>query len=100
MTTLNNNENVNESRTVRDFFITDLRFDENHLYVTLKSGAEIVVPLWWYPRLQHALPSQREHWELCAGGRGIHWPDIDEDLDAYGFIHGLKSPDAVAPMEH
>jgi hypothetical protein len=36
------------------------------------------VPLWWYPRLLRATPTQRERFEI--GRFGVHWPEIDEEV--------------------
>jgi hypothetical protein len=52
----------------------------------------ISVPLAWYPRLLHASADQRNNWELCGGGFGIHWPDIDEDLSTEGLLRGAPAP--------
>jgi hypothetical protein len=30
-------------------------------------------------------------WELCAGGYGLHWPDLDEDLSAEGLLRGAPA---------
>ena len=45
-------------------------------------GRIIKVPLAWYPRLLNTSPAQRSNWEICDGGYGIHWIDIEEDLSA------------------
>jgi len=102
MTTLHSNEELAQGKhprtgTAGEFFIDDVSFHGEHMRVLLKNGATVEVPLWWYPRLHRATQKQRENWEFCAGGRGLHWPDLDEDLDAYGFIHGLKAPGAKPP---
>jgi len=31
-------------------------------------------------------PEQRANWQICGGGYGIHWPDIDEDLSTEGLL--------------
>jgi hypothetical protein len=28
----------------------------------------------------HAAPDERNSWRLIGGGRGIHWPELDEDI--------------------
>jgi hypothetical protein len=65
---------------------------EETLRVTLVDGRSISVPLAWYPRLLHATPEQRNNWEICGGGFGIHWPEIDEDLSAEGLLRGRPAP--------
>mgnify|MGYP000541331753 CR=1 FL=1 len=69
--------------------VKDVRFSENMLTVDLMDGRIISVPLLWYPKLFNATPEQREHWEVCGAGYGIHWPVIDEDLSIDGLI-GVK----------
>jgi hypothetical protein len=72
-----------------------VRFKSDSLVVSLKDGREISVPLAWYPRLQHASTSQRKRFKLSAGGYGIHWPEIDEDLSTEGLLRGAPSPEAT-----
>jgi hypothetical protein len=72
-----------------------VRFKSDSLVVSLKDGREISVPLTWYPRLQHASTSQRKRFKLSAGGYGIHWPEIDEDLSTEGLLRGAPSPEAT-----
>ena len=76
--------------------VKDLRCTEETLSVDLMDGRTITVPLAWYPRLLHATAKQRENWEPCAGGYGIHWPEIDEDLSTEGLLRGAPAPRAQA----
>lgn len=80
---------------VGDERVLDARFDDHSLIVDLMDGRTISVPLVWYPRLSNATPEQRMHWEICAGGYGIHWPDIDEDLSTEGLLRGAPAPKAA-----
>lgn len=72
--------------------VKDVHFTEDSLSVDLADGRTISVPLVWYPRLLHASADQRNNWELCGGGFGIHWPDIDEDLSTEGLLRGAPAP--------
>jgi len=56
------------------------------LTVVLADGREISAPLLWFPRLVHATPEQRAHWELIGDGVGIHWPDVDEDIEVESLL--------------
>lgn len=78
-----------ESRS--DERVLDVRFDEAGLIVDLMDGRTVAVPLAWYPRLLHATPQQRAHWENAAACYGIHWPDIDEDLTTQGLLRGAPA---------
>jgi hypothetical protein len=64
----------------------DVRTDESMLRVTLADGRELSVPLEWFPRLLEANPEQRRHWRLIGRGRGIHWPDVDEDISVASLL--------------
>ena len=67
--------------------------DEDVLSVSLADGRTITVPLAWYPKLLHATAEQRANWQVCGGGFGIHWPDVDEDLSTEGLLRGAPAPD-------
>jgi hypothetical protein len=81
----------------RTLGIADVDCTDQDLVVSLKDGRRIVTPLWWYPPLYHAAPEQRRRWELAGAGRGIHWPDVDEDLSLEGMLRGAKAPGATPP---
>jgi len=72
--------------------VADVRFDDDTMSVDLADGRTITVPLVWYPRLLDATTEQRQKWQRCGGGFGIHWPDIDEDLSTEGLLAGAPAP--------
>jgi hypothetical protein len=78
--------------TRADERVKGISFTEDLFTAELYDGRFISVPLTWYPRLLHATPSQRSHWEVIGGGYGIHWPDIDEDLSTEGLLRGAPAP--------
>jgi len=86
---------MNISARIADERVADVRCDEASLIVDLADGRTISVPLAWYPRLLHATSQQRDAWELSAGGYGIHWPEIDEDLSTEGLLRGSPAPKAA-----
>src|SRR6266478_4971694 len=61
------------------------------LTVDLVDGRTIIVPLIWFPRLWHATPQERSHFEIFGYGTYIHWPDLDEDLTVAGLLRGQRS---------
>jgi hypothetical protein len=61
------------------------------LVVDLVDGRTISVPLEWFPRLVTATATQRSKWEIVAGGFGIHWPDVDEDVSTEGLLRGAPA---------
>ena len=78
--------------TSADERVADVQFSDDELRVTLMDGRTISVPLAWYPRLLHATKKQRKNWRVGAGGYGIHWPDVDEDLSTEGLLRGAPAP--------
>lgn len=78
--------------------VKDVQVTEDTLSVDLIDGRTITVPLVWYPKLLHATPGQRTNWQICGGGYGIHWPDIDEDLSTEGLLRGAPAPRGIAPV--
>jgi hypothetical protein len=75
--------------------VKNVAFTGDTLAVDLADGRTIVVPLVWYPRLFDATPEQRGHWQVSAGGYGIRWPDIDEDLSTAGLLRGAPAAERV-----
>lgn len=69
------------------------------LTVELADGRTLSVPLAWFPRLVHATPSEREVWRLIGGGRGIHWPEIDEDISIANLLAGQASAESQASLK-
>jgi hypothetical protein len=67
-------------------------FTRDSIVVDLMDGRTISAPLAWYPRLLKATLQEKNHWEICGGGYGIHWPDIDEDLSVAGLLRGSPAP--------
>lgn len=68
-----------------------VRVSDDTLTVELTDGRTIAVPLAWYPRLAHGTAKERSNWRPIAGGRGIHWPDLDEDISVENLLRGQRS---------
>ena len=76
----------------RGALATHVAVSEDTLSVQLSDGRMIAVPLAWYPRLLNATLKQRRNWQIAGGGYGIHWLDIDEDLNTEGLLRGAPAP--------
>jgi hypothetical protein len=81
----------------RPDLIASVRCTDHDLVVGLTDGRAVSVPLWWYPRLLRATAEQRANFEI--GRFGVHWPEIDEDIELAGLLVGARSPDAKPPVE-
>ena len=66
-----------------------VNFDDELMHVHLTDGRIVSVPLIWFPLLHEASPEQRVQYEIGAGGRGLHWPDLDEDISIAGLMAGV-----------
>lgn len=64
---------------------------DDALVVRLTDGRTISVPIGWYPRLLHGSPAERTNWRPIGNGEGIHWPDLDEDIEVDGLVAGARS---------
>ena len=78
----------------RDALATRVEVSEDTLSLELADGRTISAPLAWYPRLTHATPEERNVWRLIGGGRGIHWPEIDEDISVANLLAGQPSAES------
>ena len=78
--------------------VKDVSFSDDSVSVDLMDGRTITVPLVWYPRLLNATPVQRQQWEPCGGGYGVHWEAIDEDLSTEGMLRGAPSPEVKSVL--
>lgn len=75
-----------------DIRVKTVSVTQDELIVGLMDGRTISVPVAWYPRLAGATPEQRARWQICGAGYGIHWPDVDEDLNTEGLLLGQCAP--------
>ncbi len=66
----------------------DVSVTAEALRVVLADGREVSAPLEWFPRLRDAAPAQRANWRLIGRGKGIHWPELDEDVSVRGLLGG------------
>ena len=84
----------------REALATQVEVTEHALTVRLADGRMIAVPLAWYPRLAHATTTERGSWRLIGGGRGIHWPAIDEDVSVANLLAGQPSAESPSSLKN
>jgi hypothetical protein len=78
----------------REALATGVSVSADTLTVELADGRTIAAPLAWYPRLAHGTAAERASWRLIAGGRGIHWPALDEDISVANLLAGQPSDES------
>ncbi len=79
--------------------ISNLKVTKVSIVAQLTDGRTISVPLAWSWRLSEATPKQRRHFEMIGNGQGVHWPDVDEDISAWGMLHGIPAPRPRRPAK-
>ena len=83
----------------REALATRVEVSEDTLSVDLADGRTIAAPLAWYPRLAHATAEERGTWRLIGGGRGVHWPEIDEDISVANLLAGQPSMESQSSFK-
>jgi len=68
-----------------------VKITDDSLTVDLADGRTISAHVGWYPRLAHASPAERNNFRFLGGGRGIPWPDLDEDISVENLLQGKHS---------
>ena len=63
-------------------------FDDENLWVLLRDGRQLSIPLAYFPRLLKATPEKRNQYEISGGGMGLHWNKLDEDISVAGLLLG------------
>ncbi|MCX7840472.1 MAG: DUF2442 domain-containing protein [Anaerolineae bacterium] len=71
--------------------IVGLKVTNDSIVAQLADGRTISVPLAWSWRLSEATPEQRNRFEIMGNGQGVHWPDLDEDISAWGMLYGVPA---------
>lgn len=66
-------------------------FDDDNLWLLLKDGRQISVPLVYFPKLLNAPPEERTKFEISGDGVGLHWDDLDEDISVPALLSGNVS---------
>jgi hypothetical protein len=69
-----------------DATAVDVTVSDERLTVILADGRELSAPLAWFPRVLEATDPQRRNWRFIGHGRGIHWPEIDEDVSVASLL--------------
>lgn len=83
----------------REALATEVAVSDDALSVELDDGRTIAAPLAWYPRLAHASAAERGSWRLVGGGRGIHWPALDEDISVANLLAGQPSAESQSSFK-
>jgi hypothetical protein len=68
------------------------------MLVVLNNGTVIRSGVSEHVRLRNASQVKLKNWKLIAGGTGVTWPELDEDLSLRGFIHAHSLEHAIRSL--
>ena len=66
-----------------------LSFDDDNMWMELRDGRKLSVPLAYFPKLLGADKNQLENYVISGGGSGLHWDDLDEDISVKSLLLGI-----------
>ena len=102
----NNYDSIEQIIVNRKIEIKNLTFDtnDNLLFVVLNTNNVLVINYGNYSRLKNAHLNHLRNYQIIAKGKGVHWPDLDEDLSLKGFLKdylenqlALSKPVSIEP---
>lgn len=64
---------------------------DDMLSLFLEDGRIVSVPIAFYWRLADATARQLQRFEILPNRRGLHWPDLDEDISIRGVLDGAPA---------
>lgn len=77
-----------------------LSFDADNMWVELRDGRKLSVPLAYFPRLLGAEKKQLENYIISGGGTGLHWDELDEDISVKSLLLGIGDRTRYANQFH
>ncbi len=77
-----------------------LSFDTDNMWVELRDGRQLGVPLACFPRLLGAGNKQLENYIISGGGTGLHWDELDEDISVKSLLLGIGDRTRYAAQFH
>jgi len=77
-----------------------LSFDADNMWVKMRDGRQLSVPLAYFPRLLGAGREQLENYVISGGGTGLHWDELDEDISVKSLLLGIGDRTRYADRLH
>ncbi|HYD21206.1 MAG TPA: DUF2442 domain-containing protein [Flavipsychrobacter sp.] len=86
MSTLGNYDAIEQLIFDEKLSIEKVDFQREEICVILNTKASLHFPLSLFKGLAAADMSALGKYQIIAGGTGVHWPELDEDLSLKGFL--------------
>jgi len=84
--------------------IYHVRFDDSFMHIELTDERILSIPLWWIPTLYHALPEEREKYEINHSRDMIIWnPDkcsINDEIAIADYMMPSSSEFIMNKLSH
>ena len=71
-------------KKMEQYRVSKVCVDDTHIWVETTNGWKAGYPFSQWHQLAHASQEQRQKFFLSR--YGIHWPELDEDLNFYGMF--------------
>ena len=77
-----------------------LEFRDGYIWIKLRDGRIVGMPISFFEWLDQATPEQRENFKIYPDS--ILWDELDEGIDLYAFITGdwTRKPKLIDPGAH
>lgn len=82
--------------------VVGVEIRDETLAVAIADGRTLLVPLSWYPRLQHATPNELENWTVFEDSDGrdiLFWEELDELIPLIALVVGVPSRESARSFE-
>ncbi len=70
-------------------YAKQLSFDNDMMWIELKDGRKLGIPLIYFPRLLKATTDQLQNYQISGGGIGLHWDELDKCLLVENLLMGI-----------
>jgi hypothetical protein len=67
-------------------YAKQLSFDNDMMWIELNDGRKLGIPLVYFPPLLKATTDQLQNYQISGGGTGLHWDELDEDLQVENLL--------------
>jgi len=74
------------STSINRSLIKSVGFAEDKMFIELNTSRVLTVPYTYTKKIQNAKIEELKNYRLIAGGIGIYFEDIDEDISVEGII--------------
>jgi hypothetical protein len=82
--------NISNHKVSANSIIQNIEFVAGKMTLLLRDGKSFQIPLAKHPKLASASILELNDWQISAAGKGVYWPQIDEDLSIAGLLRDIN----------